>query len=143
MVPVIKKAMIKDKEGPFTDLVRDWALCCKKVSLWARMLCKLFLSISLAAGGTLLIRNASGNQMMFAVRVTAGTCREDFKLSNGLCSPKYLRTILKRIFIYIYTHFFANIQKRFVQLFVYSPENVKMQNKKARDSSILIPLVNL
>ena len=64
-------------ERVFTDLVSDCAFCCKKVSLCRRMFCKLFLSISLAAGGTLLMRKASGNQMMLAVRVTAGTCTKD------------------------------------------------------------------
>lgn len=40
------------------------------------MACRLFLSISLAAAGTLAMRKVSGNQMMFAVRVTAGTYRK-------------------------------------------------------------------
>ena len=56
-----------------TDLVSVWALCWRKASLCARMACRLFLSISLAAAGTLAMRKASGNQMMLAVRVTAGT----------------------------------------------------------------------
>ena len=41
------------------------------------------------------------------------------------------------------THFFANIQQRFVKLLVHGSEDVKMQNKQARDSGILVPLVNL
>jgi len=60
--------------GP-TDFVSACALCWRYVSLCALIVWRLFLSISLAAAGTLARRKASGNQMMFAVRVIAGTCR--------------------------------------------------------------------
>lgn len=51
------------------------AFCCKNVSLLIRMVWRYFLSISLAAAGILLIRNVSGNQIMLAVSVTAGTLK--------------------------------------------------------------------
>lgn len=59
-----------------TDFVSVTALCCRYVSLCVLIARRLFLSIVLAAAGTLAMRNVSGNQMMFAIKVTAGTCQE-------------------------------------------------------------------
>lgn len=69
-----------------THLVSIWALCCKNVSLLVRMAWRLFLSISLAAAWTLLTKNVSGNQIMFALSVTAGTfCMEKINVFFKVC----------------------------------------------------------
>lgn len=57
----------------YTYLVSDWAFCCRKVSLCILMAWRLFLSRSLAAAGIFWIKKLSGNQIILAVKVIAGT----------------------------------------------------------------------
>lgn len=74
------------------DFDRACALCCRKVSRCALMPCRLFLSISLAAAEIFEMRKLSGNQMIFAVSVMAGTYRgkqrQRKEKSSGICKKK-------------------------------------------------------
>lgn len=104
------------------------------------MPCRLFLSISLAAAAIFEMRKLSGNQMIFAVSVTAGTCRGQQRQRNEqrvtLCEQSREK---KQIAKYL----FANVEQRFVELFVNSPEDMKVQCVKGTNDYIFIPLVDL
>lgn len=57
------------------------------------MVWRYFLSISLAAAGILLIRNVSGNQIMLAVSVTAGTLKRKRRVLNTFGINSHLQDI--------------------------------------------------
>lgn len=125
----------------FTHFVNVCALCCRYVSLCALMACRLFLSISLAAAGTLLVRKVSGNQMMFATRVTAGTYVKMWTHKTFNPQARSKKT-MSRDSHWTEIHLFTDIEQRLVKLFVNTPENVKVKHKETTDTSIFVSLVN-
>ena len=98
-----------------TYLVSDWAFCCRKVSLCILMAWRLFLSRSLAAAGIFWIKKLSGNQIILAVRVMAGTwnrkwkrreiikCRLNNKLFNNPTTCNGRQPISRKIMIKRYS----------------------------------------
>lgn len=100
----------------------------------------LFLSISLAAAGTLLNRNVSGNQIILAANVTAGTWRRE--------KGNFIMTTRADLYILLVptskcAHLFTHIQQRFVDLLVDGPEDMEVEHKEATYACIFIPLINL